>query len=92
MDETQFERSLTAEEIEQLRIQLCSRETGLLAGSRWVTFGRRRGLTASNARMRVINSDGSETSMCRNGLRTVARYLAEKTKKNHLQLKQCLQI
>ena len=32
LDETQFERSLTAEEIEQLRIQLCSRETGLLAG------------------------------------------------------------
>ena len=31
IDETQFERSLTAEEIEQLRIQLCSRETGLLA-------------------------------------------------------------
>ena len=33
LDETQFERSLTAEEIEQLRIQLCSRETGLLAGA-----------------------------------------------------------
>ena len=26
LDETQFERSLTAEEIEQLRIQLCSRK------------------------------------------------------------------
>ena len=26
IDETQFERSLTAEEIEQLRIQLCSRK------------------------------------------------------------------
>ncbi|TSO26206.1 diaminopimelate epimerase [Lactobacillus sp. LL6] len=30
------------------------------------------------AKMRVINSDGSEASMCGNGLRTVARYLSEK--------------
>ena len=30
------------------------------------------------AQMRVINADGSEASMCGNGLRTVARYLAEK--------------
>ncbi|MGX4644880.1 diaminopimelate epimerase [Holzapfeliella sp. JNUCC 80] len=29
-------------------------------------------------KMRVINADGSEASMCGNGLRTVARYLAEK--------------
>ena len=39
LDETQFERSLTAEEIEQLRIQLCSRETGLLAGGGRVPLG-----------------------------------------------------
>lgn len=31
------------------------------------------------AQMRVINSDGSEASMCGNGLRTVARYLSETT-------------
>ena len=32
--------------------------------------------------MRVINSDGSEASMCGNGLRTVARYLAENQEKS----------
>ncbi|MGL9961436.1 diaminopimelate epimerase [Enterococcus sp. DIV0839b] len=78
LDETQFERSLTAEEIEQLRIQLCSRETGLLAGADGLLLVGEGTHGTSNARMRVINSDGSEASMCGNGLRTVARYLAEK--------------
>ena len=64
----------------------------IIGGSRWVTLVGEGTHGTSNARMRVINSDGSEASMCGNGLRTVARYLAEKTKKNHLQLKQCLQI
>lgn len=32
---------------------------------------------AASGQMRVINADGSEAS-CGNGLRTVARYLAEK--------------
>lgn len=31
-----------------------------------------------NAKMRVINADGSEASMCGNGLRCVARYICEK--------------
>ena len=81
IDETQFERSLTAEEIEQLRIQLCSRETGLLAGADGLLLVGEGTHGTSNARMRVINSDGSEASMCGNGLRTVARYLAEKPRK-----------
>ena len=54
----------------------------IIGGSRWVTFGRRRTHGTSNARMRVINSDGSEASMCGNGLRTVARYLAENQEKS----------
>ena len=32
----------------------------------------------ATARMRVINADGSEASMCGNGLRCVARYVCEK--------------
>ena len=31
-----------------------------------------------DAKMRVINADGSEASMCGNGLRCVARYVCEK--------------
>lgn len=33
---------------------------------------------SSNARMRVFNKDGSEASMCGNGLRCVARYVCER--------------
>jgi diaminopimelate epimerase len=33
--------------------------------------------THADARMRVINADGSEAEMCGNGIRCVARYLAE---------------
>ena len=32
----------------------------------------------ADAKMRVINADGSEASMCGNGLRCVARYVCEK--------------
>ena len=34
--------------------------------------------TIADAKMRVINADGSEASMCGNGLRCVARYVCEK--------------
>ncbi|HSP22421.1 MAG TPA: diaminopimelate epimerase [Planococcus sp. (in: firmicutes)] len=34
--------------------------------------------TSANAQMRVFNKDGSEASMCGNGLRCVARYVCER--------------
>ncbi len=37
----------------------------------------------ADAKMRVINADGSEASMCGNGLRCVARYVCEKLGKTH---------
>lgn len=37
--------------------------------------------THADYKMRVFNSDGSEASMCGNGLRCVARYVLDKTKK-----------
>ncbi|KGR78883.1 diaminopimelate epimerase [Ureibacillus manganicus] len=36
----------------------------------------------ADAKMRVINADGSEASMCGNGLRCVARHVCEKTGKD----------
>ncbi|MER2128929.1 diaminopimelate epimerase [Solibacillus sp. FSL H8-0523] len=36
----------------------------------------------ADAKMRVINADGSEASMCGNGLRCVARYVCEKLEVN----------
>ncbi len=38
--------------------------------------------TRADYQMRVYNADGSEASMCGNGLRCVARYVLEKTRKN----------
>lgn len=37
-------------------------------------------------KMRVINADGSEASMCGNGLRTVARYLSEKFRQSEFKV------
>lgn len=37
---------------------------------------------SADAKMRVINADGSEASMCGNGLRCVARYVCEKNNIN----------
>ncbi|KRN42729.1 diaminopimelate epimerase [Fructilactobacillus fructivorans] len=37
-------------------------------------------------KMRVFNADGSEASMCGNGLRTVSRYLAQKFNQTHFKV------
>nr|WP_170923068.1 diaminopimelate epimerase [Enterococcus sp. 7F3_DIV0205] len=81
IDETKLERPLTDKEINDLRIFLCDRDTGLLGGADGLLLVQKVVKGESLAKMRVINSDGSEASMCGNGLRTVARYLAEKYNK-----------
>jgi len=78
IDETQLERPFTDQEIDELRMSLCDRQTGLLNGADGLLLVEDVIGGESLAKMRVINSDGSEASMCGNGLRTVARYLAEK--------------
>jgi diaminopimelate epimerase len=82
MDETRLPRLLTAEEIDALRTNLCDRKTGLLNGADGLLLIEPVVKGTSKAKMRVINSDGSEASMCGNGLRTVARYLAERDQEN----------
>ncbi|ALS01644.1 diaminopimelate epimerase [Enterococcus silesiacus] len=81
IDETQVERPFTDKEIDDLRTRLCDRRSGLLGGSDGLLLVEEVVKGESLAKMRVINSDGSEASMCGNGLRTVARYLAEKSNK-----------
>ena len=57
----------------ELAMVLCNRETKLGAdGILYVLPSE-----SANARMRVFNADGSEASMCGNGLRCVARYVCE---------------
>ncbi|MFK4567574.1 diaminopimelate epimerase [Enterococcus sp. UD-01] len=82
IDETELAQSFTSAEIEALRAQLCNRESGLLGGADGLLLVEEVKKSSSLAKMRVINSDGSEASMCGNGLRTVARYLSEKHQKD----------
>lgn len=78
IDETQLKRPFTDKEIDDLRTYLCDKEVGLLGGADGLLLVEEVIKGESLAKMRVINRDGSEASMCGNGLRTVARYLAEK--------------
>lgn len=81
IDETLLERKLTKEEINRLSETLCDRESGPIGGADGLLLVESTDSYESIAKMRVINSDGSEASMCGNGLRTVARYIAEKENK-----------
>ncbi|MBK3496844.1 diaminopimelate epimerase [Viridibacillus sp. YIM B01967] len=58
----------------QLSIWLCQKENLGGADGLLLVAPSKKGL----AKMRVINADGSEASMCGNGLRCVARYICEK--------------
>lgn len=78
LDETLLERKLTEAELIQVTKSLTNRQSGLLNGADGVLLVGETDHMGVTAKMRVINSDGSEASMCGNGLRTVARYLAEK--------------
>lgn len=80
IDEMDTELPLTDEERGQLAINMCKR-TGT-EGADGILFVLNS--EASDARMRVFNADGSEASMCGNGLRCVGRYVQEKLKKNNL--------
>ena len=80
LDQENLSQRLTDDELKNLAIKLTNSQTGLLGGSDGLLVVDK-ATTSALARMRVINADGSEASMCGNGLRTVARYLQEKTGK-----------
>lgn len=60
----------------KLAVRICDRDE-MLGGADGILFVSESSDNASIGRMRVFNADGSEASMCGNGLRTVARYLLE---------------
>ncbi|WP_110927841.1 diaminopimelate epimerase [Bacillus massiliglaciei] len=73
IDELTADLAFTEEERRDLAVSLCNRESELGAdGILFVLKSER-----ADARMRVFNSDGSEASMCGNGLRCVARFVSE---------------
>jgi diaminopimelate epimerase len=92
IDEMNGEYSFTEEERATLAKIMCDRHSELGADGVLYVMNSEQ----SDARMRVFNADGSEASMCGNGLRCVARYVCEKlnkeeavieTMKAHLQVK-----
>lgn len=78
VDETKLQYRLTDQDIDRLRMCLCDRKTGLLQGADGLLIISESINNDTLAKMRVFNRDGSEASMCGNGLRTVARYLSER--------------
>ena len=86
LDQTTLARPLSDPELRALGLQLCDPATGILGGADGLLVVNDSNNPAASGQMRVINADGSEASMCGNGLRTVARYLAEKTNQTRFQV------
>ncbi|WP_412989683.1 diaminopimelate epimerase [Pediococcus siamensis] len=78
LDQTKLQQKLTDQELIQFTTKITNPATGLLDGADGVLVVDEATHDGALAQMRVINADGSEASMCGNGLRTVGRYLAEK--------------
>jgi diaminopimelate epimerase len=78
IDEISNEYSFSEQEREKLALMLCNRNTEL--GADGILFVLKS--SQADGRMRVFNADGSEASMCGNGLRIVARYVCEMLNKN----------
>lgn len=83
LDQTELKQKLSDEELKKLTVKLTDPKTGLLGGADGVLVVNDPVRENALAQMRVINADGSEASMCGNGLRTIARYLSEKYQKTN---------
>lgn len=86
LDQTKLETPLTDNELRQLTQTLTDHKNGLLSGADGILSVEASSHPGVLGKMRVINADGSEASMCGNGLRTVARYLHEKTGESHFKV------
>ena len=78
LDQTSLDQPLTDPELRQLTRHITDPQTGLLGGADGVLVVDKPFRDGSQAQMRVINADGSEATMCGNGLRTVARYVSSR--------------
>jgi len=73
IDEISTSYSFSEEDRANLAIAFCNRESQLGADGILFVLPSAK----ADARMRVFNADGSEASMCGNGIRCVARYVCE---------------
>lgn len=77
LDQTTLSQPLAHETLVALTKKITNRDTGLLGGADGMLIVD--DAPQATGAMTVINADGSLAKMCGNGLRTVARYLTEKT-------------
>ncbi|MDF7638067.1 diaminopimelate epimerase [Lactobacillus sp. ESL0791] len=82
LDQTLLQTPLTVPELQCLAVSLTDAHKGLLGGSDGLLVVQPSTCEGALARMLIFNRDGSQALMCGNGLRTVARYLAEKYHQN----------
>ncbi|MBD3109800.1 diaminopimelate epimerase [Bacillus sp. AGMB 02131] len=82
LDEYNAPLSWSDEERANLTKLICDRKTGL--GADGILFFQNS--EVADGKMRVFNSDGTEASMCGNGLRCIARYACELLGKKQLRI------
>lgn len=80
IDELSNHYDFSDKDRQNLAIALCERNSSL--GADGILFVMNS--ECADAKMRVFNADGSEASMCGNGLRCVGRYVCELMKKDKL--------
>lgn len=78
LDQTELKKQLSDDELVALAKKITNDKTGILGGADGLLVINHSSHPNVLGQMRIINADGSEASMCGNGLRTVSRYLAEK--------------
>ena len=86
LDQATLDQQLNDAELTALAQQITNPQTGILDGADGVLVVNSSSHENVLGQMRVINADGSEASMCGNGLRTVSRYLAEKNHANQFKV------
>lgn len=86
LDQTTLKKPLSDAELAALSRQLNNPQTGILNGADGILVVNHSDHPGVAAQMRVINADGSEALMCGNGIRTVARYVSEKTGKTSFKI------
>ena len=80
IDIRHFNGAINLEMKKSMAIALCERNTAF--GADGILFVDNSETPGADARMVIFNADGSEAEMCGNGIRIVARYVAEGLKKH----------
>lgn len=86
LDQTTLHQKLNDNELKQLAQTIADPKNNVLNGADGLLVVDSSNHPGALGKMRVFNADGSEASMCGNGLRTVSRYLAQKFNQTHFKV------